>query len=201
MSDISGQKFGRLTVIKRVDSDSKGNSRWLCKCDCGKKNIVLGYCLKRHDTKSCGCLKIQHGHTKGNKKSKTYIAWISIWQRCTNPNNKDYHNYGGRGIKMCKRWNKFENFLEDMGEVPCGCQIDRINNNLGYSPSNCRWTTAKNNNRNRRNNHLETYNGRTQCLAAWADEYKIPYKILWARLYTSHWSVEKALTTKYHARL
>lgn len=115
-------------------------------------------------------------------------------QRCTNHNNKSYHNYGGREITVCKEWRKFENFLEDMGEPPKGYQIDRINNNEGYYQANCRWATRKQQQRNTRNNHLISYKGKIQCLSAWAEKIGIPYGTLKSRFYCN-WSIEKALTT------
>lgn len=120
-------------------------------------------------------------------------------QRCTNPKNPAYKNYGGRGITICERWldknNGFINFLEDMGECPKGCEIDRINNNLGYCKENCRWVTRYIQSRNKRNNKLFTYKGKIQILKDWAVEYKIKYKTLWMRIYSLKWSIEKALTT------
>ncbi|KKN58714.1 hypothetical protein LCGC14_0549500 [marine sediment metagenome] len=202
MRDLIGRIFGRLDVVERADNSLCGKIRWLCICSCGKTKIVAGHHLKSGATKSCGCLNIEkiierstkHGHRR-QKRSKTYISWMDMIQRCTNTKNKFYHNYGGRGIKVCKRWRKsFENFLEDMGEVQDRLQLDRIDNDKGYCKSNCRWTTSKMNNRNRRNNHLETYGGKTQCLATWADEFNINYDMLYLRLKRG-WTIEEALTT------
>lgn len=114
-------------------------------------------------------------------------------QRCTNHKNKYYPNYGGRGITVCQEWrDSFENFLKDMGECPSKHQIDRIDNNGGYRKENCRWVTPKTNSRNRRDNRLETHNGKTQCLAAWAEEIGINIKTLGSRL-RNGWSIENAL--------
>lgn len=196
--DLTGQKFCRLIVIQRMNINKWGNYCWLCECDCGQKKIISGGNLKSGAIKSCGCLQIEkvtkHSHYENNKQSKTYTAWASMLKRCTNPNHRFYHNYGGRGITVCKKWRKFENFLEDMGEVLEGYQIDRIDNNKGYCKSNCRWVTSKINNRNRRNNHLETFNGKTQCVAAWAEEFDVNGDALLARL-NYGWSIEKTLTT------
>ena len=203
MKNLIGKNFGRLSVIKRMNDDKNRNSRWLCKCDCGKEKIIYGCSLKSGNTKSCGCLHKEktsianttHGHSKKREESKTYTAWKSMIKRCTNPKDKYYYCYGGRGITVCKRWRKFVNFLEDMGEAPEGYQIDRIDNNGNYCKSNCRWVTLKEQARNKRNNHLETYDGKTQCLAVWAEEYQIPYGTLLARINRLGWSIEKALTT------
>lgn len=200
--DLTGKQFGRLVVIHRICNNKRENIQWLCNCDCGKEKIIAGTSLKSGVTKSCGCLQkeitikrlTKHSHTKNGQTSKTYSTWIDMIQRCTNPNSKDYHNYGGRGITVCKKWMKFENFLKDMGESPEKHQIDRADNNKGYCKLNCRWATRKEQQRNTRANHMITFGGKTQCLAAWAEELKISYQTLHARL-RRKWSIEKALTT------
>lgn len=186
-----------------ITQNQYGKYRWLCLCNCGRETIVLSESLKSGNTKSCGCLcreitrqrSTKHGHKRRNKISKIYISWISMVQRCVNSNRKNYKNYGGRGITVCKRWGKFENFLEDMGEKPEGHQIDRIDNNGNYCKSNCRWTTPKQNSRNRSNHRIINFNGKTQCLSAWAEKFNIRVGTLRARIYKYHWSIEKALTT------
>jgi len=203
MNNLIGQKFERLIVLKRMDNDKWGKSCWLCECDCGKEKIVIGSDLKSGNTKSCGCLAkeklikrlTKHGHSTTTKVSKTYISWADMIQRCTNPNHKDYHNYGGRGIKVSKRWVKFENFLEDMGEPPTDKHtLDRISNDGNYCKSNCRWATRKEQSRNTRRNRLITYKGKTQCLIEWAEELGINYSTLKWRL-CNGWSIERAFET------
>lgn len=188
--NLIGKRFGQLIIIKQSNNNKSNKIMWLCRCDCGNEKTICGGDLKNGRTKSCGCLLVTHGLSNHN----LYPIWNQIIQRCTNVNDKYYSDYGGRGIKVCERWRKFENFLEDMGERPPGCQIDRINNNKGYYKENCHWTTSKQNNRNRRDNHLETYNSKTQCLAAWEEETGIRQSIIRHRLKTG-WSIEKALTT------
>ena len=208
MKNLIGKKFERLTVIQRGGNNRWGNSRWLCRCECGNEKIILGKNLKSGHTKSCGCLHIEktiersitHGHTTKRNISKTYQAWHDMISRCTNPNNKRYQDYGGRGIKVCKRWLKFENFLEDMGEVPEGCQIDRIDNNKGYDKSNCKWSTRKEQQRNMRNNLYFTYKNKTQLLIGWAEQFNINYQTLYSRIFILGWSIEKALTTPVRKR-
>lgn len=192
--NLVGQKFGKLVVIQRMDNDKRGRSRWLCECSCGKEKIVRSDHLRSGGTRSCGCLSIKHGLYRNGKTYKPYQIWRHMIGRCINPNYIQYNGYGGRGIAVCKRWRKLENFLEDMGEPPTDKhQIDRINNDGDYCPSNCRWATRKQQMRNRRNNHLETYMGKTQCLAAWAEEFGIPYQVLWQRICMLGWSLKKAL--------
>lgn len=202
--DLIGERFNKLVVLKRVDNDTHKNTRWLCACECGKEKIIVGYNLKSGNTQSCGCLNVEkiitrstkHGHNARGKTSKIYISWRNMIQRCGDPKSANYNNYGGRGITVCQWWMKFENFLEDMGEPPTDQrQIDRIDNDGNYCKANCRWATPKEQNRNRRDNHLETHNGKTQCLAVWAEELNINYNTLCSRIFTYNWPVEKALTT------
>lgn len=116
-------------------------------------------------------------------------------RRCNDPNNKEYKNYGARGIKVCKKWNKFKNFLKDMGEPPSSKhKIDRIDNNKGYYKSNCRWATQREQARNTRRNRLLTFKNKTQLMIEWSEEMNIQYKVLSDRINKLKWSVEKALT-------
>ncbi len=194
--NLIGKKFGRLVVIKRMDNNKQRQSMWLCVCDCGNEKIILGYNLKNSNTKSCGCLQIEKVTKHGYSTSKTYNSWRHMIQRCADLNHKFYHNYGGRGITVCKKWLKFENFLEDMGEPPSAKHsIDRINNNGNYCKSNCRWATRKEQVSDMRNNLYFTYKNKTQLLIEWSEETGIPYSTLWQRIYRLGWSIEKALTT------
>lgn len=201
--DLTGQKFGRLTVIKYV-----GKSNWLCKCDCGNEKIVSTTHLK-NDTKSCGCLKkemlSQRSKPKNftNKKhglynEKIYKTWKSIRQRCNNKNNKRYKDYGGRGITICNEWNDFKNFYDwalNNGYKE-NLTIDRINNNKGYSPENCRWADKITQSNNRRNNRNYTYNNETHTIGEWANIYNVNYFSLRSRL-NRGWDIKKALETEY----
>jgi len=162
-----GRSFGRLTCIRRVDPpESVVNSRhryYLCQCSCGNAVVVMLDSLFRGCTQSCGCLKSElvaernrlQSTTHGMSDTSEYNIWGSMVARCTNEKNRRYGDYGGRGIRICDRWlNLFENFYSDMGDRPPGMTLDRIDNNGDYTPDNCRWATAKEQNRNRRDNRL-----------------------------------------------
>lgn len=199
LTNLTGKRFGRLIAIKFAGKDKWNNIRWLCQCDCGNKKIVQRGHLASGHTKSCGCwmrdrLTI-HGYSKRCKKDRTHQIWESMIKRCTKPNHQSWKHYGGRKITVCKQWlNSFENFLKDMGKAPKGLQLDRINNNKGYYPKNCRWTTKQEQARNRRNNRLITYNGKTRTMIEWSEKTGIAYNVLVARISRYKWSPEKALT-------
>lgn len=174
--DLIGQRFERLLIVKFIGVEKQG-ARWECKCDCGKTTNAIGKQLRIGNVKSCGCFKndnirlrsMKHGYAN---KTAEYRAWGHIKSRCYNPNVYNYNNYGGRGIAMCDRWlNSFENFLLDMGERPSAKHsIDRINSNGDYEPSNCKWSTTKEQSRNLRTNHWIKYDGERLILSDWANK-------------------------------
>lgn len=184
--DLRGLRFGRLFVADFSHKGGNGNSKYFytCVCDCGNTCVKSSHYLlgKINPHKSCGCwhkelsiaTSTTHGH--GNKKDKTYKCWVEMKLRCTNPNNRAYKHYGGRGIKVCDRWiHSFENFIEDMGEMPQGLTLDRIDVNGDYEPSNCRWATMQEQCNNRRNNIIFSYMGKVQTLAQWCRELGLNY--------------------------
>lgn len=197
--DLTGQRFGRLVVIERCGRDYRGFIFWRCRCDCGGEKLVITSYLRYGQTRSCGCLRreqlvarnYRHGHAKRGQISRVYYIWQQIILRCTELTHKNYHQYGGRGIKVCKRWRAFKKFLKDMGEPPPGAQIDRIDNDGDYEPGNCRWTTSSENCRNKRNNHLLTFNGKIQCVEAWGKEVGVAAGTILSRLRYG-WPVERA---------
>lgn len=160
--DISGQRFSRLTVLHRIPSDAKGNSKWLCRCDCGRETTPLGQSLRSGATTSCGCYASERASSAGTHHASgttDYKAWHSMVQRCTNPNRHKWHRYGGRGIVVCDRWLSYENFLADMGPRPPGMTIERKNNDGNYEPDNCCWATQKEQARNRSTNVFVVVDG------------------------------------------
>jgi len=184
--DLAGQRFGRLTVVSRAKNSKEGSSRWNCECDCGGTTMASCHDLRSGHTRSCGCLsrdRAREAHlSHGMCGTSTHGIWKTMRQRCMNPNNPGYKNYGDRGITVCERWDKFENFYEDMGERPKGMSIDRRDNNGNYCPENCSWDTRKNQSRNTRRTILIEYQGKTQCMKAWSEELGIKYMTLWYRL-------------------
>lgn len=189
---LVGQHINNILIINFDKMDSNRRSSWIVKCNCGKIFSIKLSCLWS-GTSSCGCLKINHAKVKhGKHKSRVYCVWIDMKQRCYNKNCNAYKNYGGRGIKICDKWLKFEGFYEDMGDRPPKRTLDRIDVNGDYCKENCRWATTAEQARNKRNNVNITHNNKTQCLADWAKEYNLPLSILKYRIDNS-WPIEIAL--------
>lgn len=141
--------------------------------------------------------KSNNGYAKhGLCGSSSYVSWYNLRQRCLNSDSPNYHNYGGRGIFICKRWIKFKNFYKDMGPRPKGTSIDRIDNNGDYNPKNCRWATPKEQGRNTRLTNILCYKGEEKPLLEWAEIFKIKKRTLFGRVFDHGWSVERALLTK-----
>lgn len=194
--DLRGQRFGWLTVIEFAPR--VGTSRhhhFYCKCDCGKTtHPIPSYRLRSGNVTSCGCKSIKHGHaSKGEDgwASPEYRSWDNMMKRCYNPKAKGYHNYGGRGIRVCKRWHDFRNFYHDLGPRPEGCTLDRLDSDKDYAPENCRWATRYEQDRNLRRNRPLTCNGRTQILADWASEWGVGSRWITQRL-DKGYSMEEA---------
>lgn len=204
--NLIGQKFGRLTVIEQSKNDRLGNRQWLCKCDCGNTKIIRTHDLKTGKVQSCGCLRLERlkkALTKhGQSDTKLHQVYFKMKGRCYNPKDKNYKDYGGRGIKVCDEWkNDFISFYQwaiNNGYKE-GLTIDRIDNNGNYETSNCKWATMKEQCRHRRNTRWIEYNGRIQCIETWAEEYNMSRKALDYRL-RAGWSIEKALTTPIQQR-
>lgn len=148
--ELKSQQFGKLFVLDEAGYDRKGNILWECLCDCSKSTTVRGYHLKSGHTKSCGCLLKNCHITHGKARTPEYRIWESMIQRCNNPKDTAYHNYGKRGIQVCKEWLSFINFFKDMGERPEGLTIERCDNSLGYFKENCKWETRFKQSQNQR---------------------------------------------------
>ena len=202
--NLTGRKFGRLTVIKESLIRKGNRITWVCKCVCGNTKIVRGGDLLSDRVNSCGCLRkeITAANNKKNKtihgyhETPTYRSLASIKSRCLNIKDEHYKDYGGRGITVCDRWRySFEKFLKDMGEKLKNKTIDRTDNNKGYFPSNCKWATQKEQSRNTRANRLIEYKGEIKCLTAWAAILNISVQGLFDRL--AKYTTEKAFTMEY----
>lgn len=207
--DIAGQKFNRLTVIERYkDKSHQQGVKWICLCDCGNTKIISSYSICSGNTKSCGCfalevrkkIHLKHGHAN---KILEYSIWKGMKTRCYNKNAQAYKNYGGRGIKVCNEWNNsFLQFFQDMGKRPTPKHtIERINNNMGYSPNNCKWIHKSKQNQNTRYNHFIKIDNQIKHLAAWLRYYKIlpiTYKTRVKRGWNKIDAITTPINTKYH---
>ncbi len=201
--DLIGKRFGRLKVIAEFDTYhipemSQKHRVWYA-CKCGTTGHTLVESLRSGQTKSCGCLRkeqlvkrsLKHGEGRRKKRTNTYQIWLSMNDRCSNPKNKHFKNYGGRGIEVCKRWKNYTNFIKDVGHCPKGLTLDRIKNNLGYFPKNIRWATRTEQNRNSRKNRIITVRGVTGCLSELCQHFNVPYhKTLWRIRHG--WTIEDA---------
>lgn len=198
--DITGKTFGYLVVEGYCEKRNK-QRYWRCVCICGQRREVSQGNLGRN-TFSCGCRRSQktavRNQTHGLRKHPLYHVWWSMQQRCSNRADPAYYRYGGRGIRVCDRWQGafgFVNFIADMGERPSvKHSLDRRDNDKGYSPDNCRWATARDQAHNMRTNVNLTVDGRTQCIAAWAEETGLKRGTIQWRI-KHGWSHESAVTT------
>lgn len=185
--DLRGRRFGGLVVLSFSHIARSKQAAWLCRCDCGKETTVLGANLRRGDTRSCGCGR---GTNRGSRVFKhglsrtlAFSSWRSAMQRCSRPSDVAYHNYGGRGIRVCERWHDFTAFLADMGERPSAKHsLDRIDNDKGYEPGNCRWATTTEQANNRRTNRLITIDGVTRTVSDWTEKVGLPRGVVKDRL-------------------
>lgn len=191
-----GDKFHRWTVLEKAPSTPQ-HAVWKCRCECGAVRQVFASGLRRGKSKSCGCLHreiVRQKQTKhGGHLKREYRIWAYMIQRCTNTNSPSYSRYGGRGICICPEWaSSFEAFFADMGPAPAGHQIDRIDNDGDYEPSNCRWATRMEQQNNTSISRRVTWNGRTLSLRGWSEALGIPLTTLRSRS-ARKWPVEKML--------
>jgi hypothetical protein len=209
--DLTGQRFGRLVALERYSERTEyGKSQWECKCDCGCILLVVTGALTTGNTKSCGCQRTDSSRQNGlNRKTHgmtgtaEYKAWQSLRERCFDPEHEQYHNYGGRGITVCERWQEsFENFYEDMGARPgIGYSIDRKDNDGNYEPSNCRWATFQEQINNRRVSVLYDFEGERLTVSDIARRTGIPVGTLESRVRRMNLSIEEAVKREKASRL
>lgn len=204
INDKTGATFGMLTVLGRAGKKG-GKYLWLCRCECGKELEAEGDSIRNGGRYACpDCTKpiryakVAKAQTRhGRVGTSMFTTWSAMRQRCYNPNNSRYADWGWRGIIVCDRWNNsFEAFLEDMGERPHGCELDRIDNDGPYSPENCQWSTRKKQGRNKRNNKLITFQGETLPLSDWCERLGLKYGVTNQRLTRDKWTVERAFSTR-----
>ena len=199
--NLTGQRFGRLVVIKRATNSKSGKARWVCECDCGNDIVILSTNLVRGLTHSCGCLNreitSERFSTHRQSESRLHETWSGMKKRCYNPNSKSFSDYGGRGIEVCEEWkDDFQSFYKwaMANGYADDLTIDRIDVNGNYSPENCRWVDKLTQANNCRTNHYLTFNGKTQSIAEWARELGVSDSLIRQRIVTLGWSIEKALT-------
>jgi hypothetical protein len=190
---IVGKKFGRLTALRH----DHGN-RWIYSCECGAEKSIDKYEVNRGNTRSCGCLRkelMSRPKSHGLTGTRIHSIHRGMMKRCYNRNHHAFAKYGGRGIKVCKRWQNVAHFAKDMGSPPGkGYTLDRINNGKGYSPSNCRWATWREQENNRRNSRRITFCGETKTIMEWSRELDVPHSRLYQRLSRPGWTVVRAFT-------
>lgn len=191
--DLTGLKKGRWRVL-RLNENSGKRLHWWCICECGTTKTVEGYALTSGKSVSCGCLQreaVRAANTKhGAYRTPEYSIWTGMRFRCSNPDHPSYHRYGGRGITVCERWNSFEAFLEDMGPRPTTLHtIERVNNNIGYTPQNCVWATRAQQSRNISSNSVIEFEGRIEKLVDVSDRTGIPINTLHSRAFRQNMGV------------
>lgn len=202
--DVTGQQYGRLTPLGPIGwtTEKKRCPIWLCRCDCGNTTQATTKTLRRGIKKSCGCLRQEIARNKATKHGMChglhYYTWTNMIRRCMYPASKQYQDYGGRGIKVCDEWlRSFQSYYDHVTSLPnygkSACTLDRIDNSGNYEPGNMRWATYIQQARNRRSLHHETFNGKTQCVAAWEQELAFPKGLISKRLRRG-WTIEEAIT-------
>jgi hypothetical protein len=196
--DLTGQRFGELTVIEEAERGANGRIRWLCKCSCGADTVKYPKNLRLGRATSCGCTGRNEIFKTTHAQAGTplYRRWAEMVKRTTNPNGARYADYGGRGITVCPEWRQsFEAFARDMGPTfQPGLTLERIDNERGYAPGNVRWATYREQARNTRRNHRVQFRGQNRILVEWCELLGLSYGAVRQRLYRG-WPTERALTT------
>ena len=194
--DLTGNKYGYWTVLRRVSNNQRGSARWLCECECGKQRILTTSALSKGYSRSCGCHKNDYNRTHGGKGTRLYEIWRHMRYRCENPNNQAYEHYGARGITVCNEWHDFASFRKwaEANGYDDSKSIDRIDVNGNYTPDNCRWVDSKTQMNNRRNTPHYEYNGQTLTISEWSQKLGIPRSTILNRLKRG-WEFERAILT------
>jgi hypothetical protein len=197
--DLTGNQFGRLTVVRSEGKGNYGKYLWLCRCSCGNTIISSTSQLNNGNTRSCGCLKremvVNKNKIHGMAHTPIYNVWSAMKNRCLNPNDKQYKDYGGKGVKICDKWLTFEGFYEDIGSTYAkGLTIERKDYNGDYCPENCIWTDRFTQANNTSRNRYETVNGITDSLANLCRRFGFTYATIQHRLQRG-WSIEEAFNT------
>ncbi len=198
---LEGYQTDTFTVIRQLAKDSSGNRLWECRCFCGNLFTSHSARIKRTASLTCGCLwrqRVSNGRKatsrwKGLSSHPLYSIWSGMIRRCYDSTDTAYRNYGGRGITVCDRWHNPSDFIADMSPRPAGTSIDRIDNNKGYSPENCKWSTRAEQNRNRRDTIMITMAGVTLPLITWCEIYGQSRNLVYERIKDSGWDVWEAL--------
>ena len=211
--DISGMRFGMWTVLAEDGKNKHGAYKWICRCDCGTVRSVAGHTLRLGKSTCCGCnarnrieaskkATVKHN----GRKDRLYNVWRGVIDRCCNRNSKYYSRYGGRGISICEEWrhdySKFREWALSTGYDDKArkyeCTLDRVNNDGGYYPENCRWVNMKGQCNNRSSNHRITYNNVSHTISEWSRITGVRKDTLRRRIFKYGWSVERALTEPTH---
>jgi len=194
-----GQQFGLWTILDSAGKNKYGKTTLLCKCKCGTSKFVLANDILHGRSSNCGCVRnkktsdLKRSHEK--RSTGAYASWAAMHTRCTNKKQQGWQAYGGRGISVAKEWASFEKFFEDMGDRPDGCSIGRIDNNLGYSPGNCRWESRLEQANNTRANRQISASGFTYTIAQWSRVSGIKLSTIRKRLQLG-WPENHAVTIK-----
>jgi len=203
--DLTGRRFNRL-IVKSFSHTFKTHTYWNCICECGNSKVTNTNRLRNGQAKSCGCLmkenssktclgRSKHGHSKRSGASKLYTIWANMKQRALTTGRNDSKWYFEKGIDVCGKWERFDGFLEDMGEgYFSGASLDRVDNSKGYDKDNCRWVELKRQHRNMTSNHILTIDGEDMCMADAAEKFGINYNTLRSRVYKLGMDHKEAVT-------
>jgi hypothetical protein len=199
--DLTGKRVGKLVVIERRGKIGS-KAAWHCLCDCGNYHLVSADVLQSERTKSCGCHKIAVDtrgtrYRHGMSASSEHKIWCGMKERCSNPNSAFFSHYGGRSIGVCDRWSVFENFYADMGQRPSKAYtLDRVDNDKGYEPANCRWATNEQQANNTRKNVMIVIGDEARSLAQWSRHFGVDSDLASQRIIRDGWNPERAVSTK-----